>query len=186
MGKTLDKATPVNRIPFRPHLPLAPGGPRTSGLSGWLGVILLCGLLGFSACGELRPQPAAFDPQVYTPVEYQDLLAPGQAGLHAGQQIRVKAYFWQYLDYDPAIVRNYLTLPRYPIRWYRLRWFATYGTTGFTGYYDLAALTPEQADRFKLKRLEPVMLYGELSRLGQGLYLQVFHIAPIAEDYGVE
>jgi hypothetical protein len=51
-----------------------------------------------------------------------------------------------------------------------------------TGYYDLAAVTPEQAEQYKLKRLDPVMLYGELARLGPGLYLQVFHIEPIAED----
>ena len=182
MGKTADKTTPMNKNFWRRLLPRAPGGPRSLNFSGWWRVILLCGLLGFPACGELRPHPAAFDPEVYTPIEYRDLLNPGPAGLHAGQQVRVQAYFWQYLNYDPAIVRNYLTLFRYPIRWYQLRWFATYGTADLTGYYDLAALTPEQADRYKFKRLDPVMLYGELSRLGSGLFLQVFHIEKIAED----
>jgi hypothetical protein len=86
------------------------------------------------------------------------------------------------LNYDPDMVPNYLTLLRYPVRWYQLQWFATYGTPDLTGYYDLAAVTPEQADTYKLKRLDPIMLYGELSRLGPGLYLQVFHIEPIAED----
>ena len=181
MGKTAKKTTPMRKICFH-RLPLAPGGPRPSGLSGWLGLILLCSLLGFSACGELRPHPAAFDPQAYTPIAYRDLLAPGPAGLKSGQQVRVQAYFWQYLDYDPAIVRNYLTLLRYPIRWYQLQWFATYDSANLTGYYDLAAVTPEQADRYKLKRLDPVMLYGELASLGPGLYLQVFHIEPIAAD----
>jgi hypothetical protein len=76
---------------------------------------------------------------------------------------------------------NYLTLPRYPIRWYQLRWFATYGTDEMTGYYDLAAVTPEQAEQYKLQRLEPVRLYGELSQLGPGLYLQVFHIEKIED-----
>jgi len=178
----VDKATPVNRLSYRRHLPLAPGGPRPRRVSGWWGVILLCGLLGFSACGELRPHPAAFDPQAYTPIEYRDLLAPGVTNLQAGQQVRVKAYFWQYLDYDPAMVRNYLTLLRYPIRWSQLKWFATYDTADLTGYFDLAAVTPEQAEQYKLKRLDPVMLYGELARLGPGLYLQVFHIEPLAED----
>ena len=56
MGKTVDKATPVNRLPYRRHLPLAPGGPRPRSVSGWLGVILLCGLLGVS---RLRRTPAA-------------------------------------------------------------------------------------------------------------------------------
>jgi hypothetical protein len=94
----------------------------------------------------------------------------------------VKAYFWQYLDYDPAMVRNYLTLPRYPIRWYRLQWFAIYDKADMTGYYDLAAVTPEQAQDYKLHRLDQVLLYGELSRLGPGLYFQVFHIEKIIED----
>ena len=80
------------------------------------------------------------------------------------------------------MVPNYLTLLRYPVRWYQLQWFATYDTADLTGYYDLAAVTPEQAERYKLKRLDPVMLYGELARLGPGLYLQVFHIEKIAED----
>jgi len=182
MGKIVDKTTPVKKLLSGHRRSLAAGGPRETGRSGWLGVILLCGLLGFPACGELRPRPAAFDPQVYTPIEYQDLLAMRQAGLHEGQKISVQAYFWQYLDYDPAIVRNYLTLARYPIRWYQLRWFATYGTADFTGYFDLAAVTPEQADQYKLKRLDPVRLYGELVRLGKGLYLQVFHIEPIVAD----
>jgi hypothetical protein len=182
MGKTVNKTTAVKRL-LSGHLrPPAAGGLRVTGLSGWLGVILLCGLLGFPACGELRPNPAAFEPQVYTPIEYQDLLALRQTGLHEGQKIRVQAYFWQYLDYDPAIVRNYLTLAKYPIRWYQLRWFATYGAPDLTGYFDLAAMTPEQADQYKLKRLEPIMLYGELARLGTGLYLQVFHIEKIVTD----
>jgi len=167
---------------MRPYLAGAVAGLWPSGLSAWLGVIILGGLLGFSACGELRPPPAVFDPQTYTSIEYRDLLAPGESGLHAGQPVRVKAYFWQYLDYDPAMVRNYLTLLRYPIRWYQLKWFATYGTPDLTGYFDLAAVTPEQAEAYKLKRLDPVILYGELARLGPGLYLQVFHIEPIVED----
>ena len=182
MGQTVDKATPVNRLSNRHQLFLASGGPRPSGRSGWLGVILLCSLLGFSACGELRPHPAAFEPQAYTAIAYRDLLAPGPAGLQAGQQVRVRAYFWQYLEYDPAMVPNYLTLLRYPVRWYQLRWFATYDTADLTGYFDLAAVTPEQADRYKLKRLDPVMLYGELARLGPGLYLEVFHIEKIEEE----
>jgi hypothetical protein len=164
------------------HPPLAPGASRRFGLSVQVGMLILCGLVGVSSCGELRPRPAVFDPQVYTPVEYQDLLAPRQTGLHAGQKVRVKAFFWQYCDYDPAMVRNYLTMLRYPFRWGQLRWLATYGADNMSGYYDLAAVTPEQAEAYKLKRLDPILIYGELASLGPGLFLQVFHIEKIAED----
>jgi hypothetical protein len=182
MGQTVDKATPMNRLLSRPHPAVAPGYLRPSGLSGWLGVLLLCGLFGFTACGEIRPHPATFDPRAYTPITYRDLLAPGPAGLQAGQRVRVQAYFWQYLNYDPAMVRNYLTLLRYPVKWYRLQWFSTYDTADLTGYYDLAAVTPEQAKEYKLNRLDPIMLYGELARLGPNFYLQVFHIEKIVQD----
>jgi hypothetical protein len=182
MGQTADKTTPMKKNSMRPHLAGAFGSSRHSAGSRWLGVFLLCSLLGFAACGELRPRPAAFDSQAYTLIAYHDLLAPGPAGLQAGQKVRVQAYFWQYLDYDPAMVRNYLTLLRYPIRWYQLQWFSIYNTADLTGYFDLAAVTPEQAKQYKLKRLDPVMLYGELARLGPGFYLQVFHIEPITED----
>jgi hypothetical protein len=182
MGKTADKTTPMKKNSMRPHLDGASACCRRPACSRWWGVILLCSLLGFSACGELRPHPAAFEPEAYKPIAYRDLLAPGPAGLQAGQKVQVRAYFWQYLNYDPAIVPNYLTLLRYPVRWYQLQWFATYDTADLTGYYDLAAVTPEQAEQYKLKRLDPIMLYGELARLGPGLYLQVFHIEPIAED----
>jgi hypothetical protein len=171
MGKIAAMTTPVRKNSSRPL-----------GFSRRLAVILLGCLLACGACGELRPRPAAFDPQAYTPIEYQELLAPRQAGLHAGQKVRVKAYFWEYLTYDPAMIRNYLTLPRYPLRWYQLRWFATYGTPDMAGYYDLAAVSPEQAEQYRLQRLDPVLLYGELSSLGPGLYFQVFYVEKIQED----
>lgn len=155
---------------------------RRPGWRGWAGGLVLCSLLIVCACGQLRPRPETFDPQAYKPIAYQDLLAPKAAGLNAGDKIRVKAYFWQYLDYDPAIVRNYLTLLRYPIRWYRLDWFAIYRTDDLTGYYDLAAIAPDLAGQYKLQRLDPVFLYGELSQLGTGLFFQVFHIEKIIED----
>ena len=165
MGKTVDKATPVRKLPHLPPLSGSrrPPAPRPVPLVGGLAPVRPVGL---SACGELRPHPAAFDPQAYTPISYHNLLAPGPAGLQAGQKVRVQAYFWQYLDYDPAMVRNYLTLLQYPIKWYRLQWFSTYNTADLTGYYDLAAVTPEQAEEYKLKCLDPVMLYGEMARLG--------------------
>ncbi len=182
MAKDADKATPVNKLQWRPFGSRSPNALRRAVRHAWLGVLILCGLVGFCACGHLRPQPDTFEPQAYKPIEYQDLLTPQAAGLHAGEKVRVKAFFWQYVDYDPAIIRNYLTLLRYPIRWYRLQWFAIYRTDDLTGYYDLAAMTPEVAEKYKLQRLDPVMLYGELSQLGRGLFLQVFSIEKIAED----
>jgi hypothetical protein len=147
----------------------------------FLGLLLALGLLGPTACGELRPVPE-FEAQAYKPIDYQDLLDPAKAGLQAGDLIRVKAYFWQYLTYDPAMVRNYLTLPRYPIRWYQLRWFALFGSDRMEGYYDLAAMSPEQEEKYKtIKRLDPVLIYGELLPLKPGLYLRVHHIDKIEE-----
>jgi hypothetical protein len=135
-----------------------------------------------SACGELRPAPRNFAAQAYRAIEYQDLLNPAQAGLKAGDLVRVRAFFWQYLTYDPAMLRNYLTLPRYPVSWYRLRWFALYASEKMEGYYDLAALSPEQEKQYKLKRLDHLLIYGELSPLKPGLFLRVHHLEKIQED----
>ena len=171
----------MNRSPRRTRQSRTRGPARFPGRRR-LGVLLLCALLGLGACGQLRPRPAVFAPKTYTPIDYQDLISPRQAGLYAGKKIRVKAYFWQYLDYDPAMVRNYLTLLRYPVSWYKLRWFATYDTDEMTGYYDLAAISPELAKQYHLRRLDKVLLYGELSRLGPGLFFQIFSIEKIPDD----
>lgn len=145
------------------------------------GVFLASCLVIVSACGELRPVPE-FEAQAYKTIAYQDLLDPAKAGLQAGDLIRVKAYFWQYLSYDPAMVRNYLTLPRYPIRWFQLRWFAIYDSERMEGYYDLAAMSREQEEKYKaIKRLDPVLIYGELLPLKPGLFLRVHHLEKIEE-----
>jgi hypothetical protein len=155
---------------------------RGAGMSWWLGVILAGCLLVAGACGALRPVLEPIEAQAYKPIEYQELLDPSGAGLKDGDLIRVKAFFWQYLTYDPAMVRNYLTLPRYPMRWYRLRWFAIYGSERMTGYYDLVALSPEQEEKYKtIKRLDPILIYGELSRLSPGVFLRVHHLEKIEE-----
>ncbi len=134
------------------------------------------------ACGELRPAPATFEPQAYTPIEYQALLNPGPAGLRDGRLVKVKAYFWQFLSYDPAMVPNYLTLARHPAGWLQLRWFALYGSEEMKGYYDLAALDESRLHLYRLKRLEPVMVYGKFCRLTPCYYLHVHHIEKIVED----
>jgi hypothetical protein len=145
-------------------------------------VLLGVGILLSGGCGELRPLPATFEAPEYAPITYEELLAPGKAGLKAGQKVKVPAFFWEFLTYDPAMARNYLTLPRYPLRWYQMEWFATYGTPQMQGYYDLAALDRQQQRLYKLKRLDPIMLYGELSSLAPGLYLRVHHIEKIEEE----
>ena len=148
----------------------------------FLGLILAGCLVIACACGELRPVPAPIEPQAYKPIDYQELLDPAKTGLQAGDLIRVKAYFWQFLTYDPAMVRNYLTLPRYPIRWFQLRWFAIYDSDRMERYYDLAALSPEQEEKYKeIKRLDPVLIYGELSPLKPGVFLRVHHIEKVEE-----
>lgn len=146
----------------------------------WL--LLASGLWLLSACGEVRPLPATLELQAYTPITYQELLAPGKANLKAGQKIKVSAYFWEFLVYDPAMVRNYLTLARHPLSWPHLRWFATYDSQEFKGYYDLAALDADRLHLYKLKRFDPIIIYGELAALGRGFYLHVHHIEKMEEE----
>lgn len=144
---------------------------------------LLTGLVWLvAACGQLPPLPAQVDLETYAPITYQELLASGAAKLQAGQKIKVPAYFWQFLTYDPDMVRNYLNLVRHPLSWYRLEWFATYGTSDMQGYFDLAALDPSLKRTFKLHRLDHLMIYGELASMGPGLYLRVHHLEKIAEN----
>ncbi|MBM4273694.1 MAG: hypothetical protein FJ134_04410 [Deltaproteobacteria bacterium] len=145
-------------------------------------VIAAAVLLGGAACGELRPLPGSFSPQEYTLISYGQLLDASQAGLQAGQKVRVPAYFWEFLTYDPAMVRNYLSYPRHPLGWYRLKWFATYGAPEMREYFDLAALDQHKVKEYPLKRMDNVMIYGELSSLGVGLYLRVHHMEKIEED----
>jgi hypothetical protein len=140
-------------------------------------VAVLAALLALlCSCGTLRPTPAAFEPQSYTPIDYQDLLQPRRANLHDGQLVRVQGYFWQTLDYDPDMVRNYLNLARHPLGWWNLRWFAVYQNEEMQGYYDLAAMDAARFELAKPKRLEPILIYGQLASLGPGLYLHVHRL----------
>lgn len=146
-------------------------------------VALLTGLVWLlAACGQLPPLPAHFEAESYAPITYQELVVPGAAKLQAGQKIKVPAYFWEYLTYDPDMVRNYLNLLRYHWSWYKLQWFATYGTSDMQSYYDLAALAPSLVKANQPRRLDHIMIYGELTSLGPGLYLRVHRIERIAED----
>jgi len=144
---------------------------------------LLTGLsLLLAACGQLPPLPAQVDSEAYAPITYQDLLAPGAAKLQAGQKIKVPAYFWEFLTYDPKMVRNYLNMLSHPLSWPKLKWFATYGTPDMRGYFDLAALDPSQKKVYRLHRLDHLMIYGELASLGPGFYLRVHHLERIEDN----
>jgi hypothetical protein len=139
--------------------------------------LLLC------ACGRLPAVPAAWEPQNYKAISYQQLLGGSQPPLQKGEKIQVAAYFWQFLTYEPAMVRNYLTLARHPLSWYKLEWCALYETSDMRGYYDRVAMDPEQRRAFNLSRMEHVLVFGEMAPLGAGsLYLRVHRIDRIASD----
>ncbi len=140
-------------------------------------------LLWLASCGQIRPVPEGLDTGAYTPITYQDLLARGQIGLASGQKIKLPAYFWQFVTYDPAMVPNYLNLLRYPLTWPDLQWFAIYGTPDMQGYYDRVVMDDDQRRSYRLQRLDRIMIYGELANLGPGLlYLQVHHIDKLEEN----
>jgi hypothetical protein len=142
-----------------------------------IGAVALLLALLLLGCGRYRPVPAAFDPEAYKPATVQDLRSPGAAGLSAGQQVMVPAYFWQFLIYDPAMLRNYLTLLRHPRAWPRLEWCAVYGTPRMEQYFDRIAMDREQRRTYTVRRLDHVRLYGELASMGSGLlYLRVHRL----------
>ncbi len=148
---------------------------------------LLSSVLGFAvlvqACGQLPPVPATFAPQDYELIPYRQLLAAGGPALKAGQKVRVAAYFWQFLEYEPAMVRNYLNLFRRPLAWYRLEWCSLYETQDMRGYFDRVAMDPGQRQAFHLERLEHIEIYGQMAALGPGLlYLRVDRLEKILED----
>jgi hypothetical protein len=145
------------------------------------GAALVWGLLAWG-CGRVLPLPASIEPQDYREITYDQLLHPDTGGLKAGDKVKVPAYFWQYVDYDPDMVRDYLNLMRHPLSWPKLKWFALYGSPELKGYYDRAALDKDREKLYPVHRLEPVMVYGQLSPLGPGLYLHVHHLEKIAED----
>jgi len=138
--------------------------------------ILLCG------CGRYRPVPKVWDPGAFRLVSVADLQAPGQAGLAAGDLIKVPAYFWEFLIYDPAMVRNYLTMLRHPLVWPQLEWFSVYGTPQMRTYFDRVVMDQEQRRSYDLDRLDHVMLYGELAPMGGGLlYLRLHRLEKLEE-----
>lgn len=145
---------------------------------------LLCLLLGLAwGCGSIRPAPEGINPEDYTPITYEQLQTPRRAGLASGQKVQVDGYFWQFLEYDPVMVRNYLTLTRQPVAWSRLNWASLYDVPQMRGYYNRLALTRDQKRDWHLKRLEHVRVYGELTPLGLGvLYLQAHQVDRLNQE----
>ncbi len=140
-------------------------------------------LLHLTACGTVRPVPADFDYGAYTPVDFELLLAPQSSRLQAGQLIRCQAFFWEFLTYDPAPRYYYFNQLRYPGSWGDLEWFALYKDSDLKGYFDRGVMSYVQRLEFKPKRLEPLILYGELVPLGGSqLYLQVHRLERIVID----
>jgi hypothetical protein len=50
------------------------------------------------------------------------------------------------------------------------------------GYYDLAAVDAARLELYQPKRLEPILLYGQLASLGPGFYLHVHRLEKVGED----
>ncbi len=137
----------------------------------------------FAGCGRYPPVPAVWDPQAYRLIGVEDLRTPGPAGLVAGDKIKVPAYFWEFIVYDPAMVRNYLTMLRHPLSWPQLQWFAIYGTPEMQAYFDRVVMDKEQRRLYKLNRLDHILIYGELAPMAGGLlYLRMHRLQKVDED----
>jgi hypothetical protein len=144
-------------------------------------LLLLFATLLLTACGSMRPVPAEFHPSAYTPIDFEQL--PLNTNLHAGELVRVEGYFWQFLYYDPAPEYYYFSQLKYPRRWGELEWFALYQKADMQGYYDRAAMSNLQRLQFGPKRLDHLIIYGEMVRLGGStLYLLVHHLERVQPD----
>lgn len=147
--------------------------------------VLLAAFLGLGGCGQVKGVPAVWEPETYVPVTVQQLLNPAQSGLSSGQRVKAPAYFWEFLTYDPAMGRNYLNLAARPLTWRKLNWFAVYEKPQMRGYFDLMAVDREQRPAFRVKRLDRVLVYGELAKMGGGLlYVRVHRLENLEEDEG--
>jgi hypothetical protein len=153
-------------------------------MAGWRRLLLLflIGTLFLPACGRMRPVPAEFQPADYTPINF-DQLRLDSSSLHAGDLVRVQAYFWQFLTYDPAPRYYYFNQLRYPLNWGDLEWFALYRDADMKGYYDRGVMSHAQRLEFNPQRLDHLVIYGELVPVGGHiLYLQVHHLERLKID----
>jgi hypothetical protein len=149
-------------------------------------VLLFLLLPGLEAgCRHAQPVTGVFNPREYTPVTIEQLQAPKQSGLLPGQKVSVEGFFWQYLEYDPFAVPEYLALVRRPLLESRWRWASLYASPQLQGYFDRLALSRKGLRELDLKRLEHVRIYGRLAHLPFGiLYLQAQHVERLDEEGG--
>ncbi len=149
-------------------------------------VLLLTLLPGLgSSCRHAPPVAEGFHPQEFTPVTIEQLQAPQKAGLAPGQKVSVEGYFWQYLEYDPYPVPQYLARARHPVAESRWRWASLYNSPQLQGYFDRLALSGNLRRALELKRLEHVRIYGRLAHLPFGiLYLQAQQVDRLDEEGG--
>lgn len=153
-------------------------------MASWRRVLLLSvfGLLSLTACGSVRPVPDTFNPTAYTPIDF-DQLRLDAGSLRPGDLVRCQAFFWQFLTHDPSPEYYYFNQIRYPAGWRELEWFALYREADLQGYYDRGAMSFQQRLAFNPKRLDPVLLYGELVPMGGSqLYLRVHHLERVVID----
>ncbi|OPX20669.1 MAG: hypothetical protein BZ151_02670 [Desulfobacca sp. 4484_104] len=128
------------------------------------------------SCGQMRPPPPTWVAGDYTPIEFSQLQS-ASPDLAAGHKISCRAYFWQFLEYDPAPGYYYFNQLRHPLSWGDLEWFALYGSPDMQNYFDRAAMDEAQQRAYQLRRMDPIILYGELVPLGgRQVYLRVHHI----------
>jgi len=172
-----------HRIAFGSRLPHSPLRPTRRQYIFLATLVLPACLVLLHACAHLPPLPADFDPNAYHLITFQALRHPEAAALQPGKKIKVPAYFWQFLTYDPAILCNYPNYLRHPLSWPSLEWAALYGSPDLRDYYDLLIMTPAQKERYSPKRLDHIMVFGELAPLSPGrLYLRLHHLEKMPED----
>ena len=145
--------------------------------------VLMFAIVILTGCGSIKPVPADFNPADYTPVDLELLLVPQSPSLRAGQLVSFQAFFWEFLSYDPAPQYYYTNYVRYPGSWGDLEWFALYKNADMQGYYDRGAMSYQQRLEFNPKRLEPIIIYGEVVTMGGSkLYLLVHHLERLEID----
>ena len=147
-----------------------------------LSLLLIGGILG-PACSQVHTIPSQVQPQNYTQITFKELVDQPAALLAKTKLVKVQGYYWQRLEYAPTMVRFYLSVVRHPLGWTRLKWFAIYDSPDMRGYFDRLAMSSKQGREYKLKRLDPVMVYGEFVPMGGGAYyLRVHKIEKIEID----